>query len=211
MGELGDKEAISSLGAALKGDPSENVRRAAAVALGHLGATEAISPLGAALMDSHREVRSTAAQALEKLGTPLIVEAYAQQEKVRGVVLPALVNQLYTERLVIEVGGKLMLYQKVGSTPLGKIGEEGIKALQAGLRVYRKEVAQLGALQQALVPARKHDKQGYAAQSEENYKQAVAHYEQGLQKKLALDKSTYGRPLQEEIANTYHDLLGPCY
>ena len=211
LGQLGTTEVIPLLRSVLKDDPSEDVRRAVAQALGQLGSKEAISPLGAALMDSHREVHSTAAAALEKLGTPLLVEAYAQQEKVREVVLPMLVNQFYTERLVIEAGGQLMLYQKVGSTPLGKIGEEGIKALQEGLRVYRKEVAQLGALRQALVPARKYDKQGYAAHSKKNYKQAVAHYEQGLQKKRDLKESIHGRPLQEEIANTYHDLLGPCY
>ena len=76
LGKLGDPQAVPPLIKAL-GDDWDDVRRAAAEALGRIGAP-AVPPLIQALGDSDRDVRAVSAEALGKLGDPRAVPALIQ-------------------------------------------------------------------------------------------------------------------------------------
>lgn len=77
LGELGGSRALSFLIAALIGDASEDVRYAAADALGELG-SDAVPPLLEALDGENEEVRGWIALALETLGAPAIERSIAE-------------------------------------------------------------------------------------------------------------------------------------
>lgn len=76
LGVLGRRahEAVPALVKALR-DPSKNVRRAAARALGKIRSPEAVDPLISALSDQDRYVARTAALALRSIGTSKAVQA----------------------------------------------------------------------------------------------------------------------------------------
>ena len=203
LGRLCFKEIIPYLIAALKDDKHTDIRYAAELALRKMCIQEGALDLSAALQEAKAaDVRRPATEALGKLELPLLLEAYCVQPQVREALLPFIAKKLYTERLVIEANGQLTLYEQVGSTKLGSIGEkfseEGIQALQAALQAHREAIL----FESALAPARECDEQGRRAYQEKDYKKAIAYDEKGLKLKMEV----YGREQHVQVAHSYNNL-----
>ncbi len=115
LGNMGNKEAIEPLSAALMKDKKKNVRISAAQALGNMGDKEAIEPLSAALMeDKKKHVRISSAQALGKIAC------------VDGIILNANVKLRLVTALLMDRSEAVC---KAVVDPLIKCADDGVLSI----------------------------------------------------------------------------------